>query len=128
MTIGQNIQFLREKSGFSVPDLAKEIGVEIPTSVQESTDKNNIMEQPEEVYRNIVEGNTEYLLIPRSVLQEKYRLVSMEQYEKDLKEMAMRERELERRDKQIDSLFEIIKGMTSNSSLPVNGSDIQKAQ
>jgi hypothetical protein len=37
----------------------------------------------DEVYRDIVEGNTEYILIPRSVLQEKYRLVSIEKLEED---------------------------------------------
>jgi hypothetical protein len=36
-----------------------------------------------EVYRTIVEGKTEYLLIPRSVLQEKYRIQSIEDMEKD---------------------------------------------
>src|SRR5688572_26673468 len=39
--------------------------------------------EPEDIYRNIVEGNTEYILIPRTVLQEKYRLVAIEQLEKD---------------------------------------------
>lgn len=34
-----------------------------------------------EVYRNIVEGNTEYVLILRSVLQDKYRIVAVEQIE-----------------------------------------------
>lgn len=38
---------------------------------------------PEEDFRKLVEGKTEYLLIPRSVLHEKYRLVSLEQIEKD---------------------------------------------
>src|SRR5688500_17789796 len=33
--------------------------------------ENPASETSEEIYRNIVEGNTEYLLIPRSVLQEK---------------------------------------------------------
>lgn len=44
-------------------------------------------ETSEEVYRNIVEGNTEYILIPRSVLQEKYRLVALEQFQKDKDQM-----------------------------------------
>lgn len=39
-----------------------------------------------EVYRNIVEGNTEYVLILRSVLEEKYRLVALEQIQSDIDE------------------------------------------
>jgi hypothetical protein len=48
------------------------------TSAMKSTD--NKQNEPEEIYRNLVEGNTEYILIPRSVLQEKYRLVSLEEF------------------------------------------------
>ena len=51
------------------------------TGMQKSTDNT----QKDEVYRTIVEGGTEYLLIPRSVLQDKYRLRSLEDIEKDNK-------------------------------------------
>lgn len=56
------------------------------TNVSHETSDNqpiNKMNDPEEVYKNIVEGNTEYILIPRTVLQEKYRLVAIEQIQKD---------------------------------------------
>lgn len=46
-------------------------------------DKLDNNKEKEEVYRALVEGNTEYILIPRSVLQEKYRLVSVEKLEED---------------------------------------------
>lgn len=55
------------------------------TPVEKTSD--NKEKDSEEVYRNIVEGNTEYVLIPRSVIQEKYRLVSLEQLEKDRLQM-----------------------------------------
>jgi transcriptional regulator with XRE-family HTH domain len=70
--------------------LAKALGVEVKvffddniTSVQ---NEPAVTENPLgdlEVYRTIVEGKTEYLLIPRSVLQEKYRIQSIEDMEKD---------------------------------------------
>jgi hypothetical protein len=55
------------------------------TSVPKPT--GNKEKDVEEIYRNIVEGNTEYILIPRSVLQEKYRLVALEQFQKDKEQM-----------------------------------------
>lgn len=69
----------------------------------------------EEIYKKIVEGNTEYLLIPRSVLKENYRLKSLEEYEKE-KEDAIRldkERENQKQvsegqDRKIQLLMDII--------------------
>jgi hypothetical protein len=75
------------------------------TEVKESTD-NSIMEDPEEVYRKLVEGNTEYVLIPRSVLQEKYRLVSLEQFQKDKEQMEKDKKESENQQKIIDKLLD----------------------
>jgi transcriptional regulator with XRE-family HTH domain len=77
-------------------------GAEKPTPVQKIGD-NKINE--EDVYRNIVEGRTDYLLIHKSVLREQYRLVPLEQFARD-------EKELERRDEQIKELTNIIKQMT----------------
>lgn len=51
--------------------------------VLEESAPSMVNESDPEVYRTIVEGKTEYLLIPRSVMQEKYRLRSMEDIEKD---------------------------------------------
>lgn len=76
-----------------------DIYLEKHTSVDKASDNNGKMENPEEVYRNIVEGNTEYILIPRSVLNEKYRLVAIEQIEKD-------KTQAEKQSKQIDFLIE----------------------
>jgi hypothetical protein len=75
------------------------------TGVKESTD-NSIMEDPEEVYRKLVEGNTEYVLIPRSVLQEKYRLVSLEQFQKDKEQMEKDKKESENQQRIIDKLLD----------------------
>jgi transcriptional regulator with XRE-family HTH domain len=83
---------------------------ENPTSVQETGD-NKDLPAVGDVYRNIVEGNTEYILIPRAVLAERYRLVSIEQFEKDKMQMEEDSKELERRDKQIADLHSIIKTM-----------------
>lgn len=74
---------------------------------------------PEKIYRKIVEGNTEYVLIHRTVLEEKYRLVAIEQILKD-------EKELERKDLQIAGLHEIIKMMAS--AFPVQAAKVEKAQ
>jgi transcriptional regulator with XRE-family HTH domain len=56
---------------------------EILDGLPRETYKNMDNGEPEEIYRNIVEGNTEYILIPRTVLQEKYRLVAIEQIQKE---------------------------------------------
>jgi hypothetical protein len=53
------------------------------------------------VYQTIVEGHTEYVLIPRTVLQET-QLVSTEQINKTWEELAEKNRELERKNNQID--------------------------
>lgn len=38
---------------------------------------------PEEVYRRIVEGNTEYILIPRVIFEDKYKMVAVEKIQQD---------------------------------------------
>jgi hypothetical protein len=53
------------------------------TPAIKSTGSNEIPEVRGEVYRTIVEGETEYILMARSVLQEKYRLVAIEQLNHD---------------------------------------------
>lgn len=82
---------------------------------------------PEEIYRKIVEGGTEYLLIPRSALEGKYRLVAMEQFIANEKEMERKENELIRKndelirkDNQIIGLYELFKLMaaTAKAELP----------
>jgi transcriptional regulator with XRE-family HTH domain len=69
---------------------------------------------PEDIYRNIVEGNTEYILIPRTVLQEKYRLVAIEQINKD--------------QAYLQGQFEIIQSLFAQlNRLGLNPADIKKA-
>lgn len=99
-----------------------EIFKENGTPAMKSTD--NTEKRIEEIYRNIVEGNTEYILIPRSVLQEKYRLVSLEQFEKEREEMDKDKRQLlasieeaQKKSAHIDALLlmnkELIASLTS---------------
>jgi len=76
---GQNIMDLIEIEGRQSTNVPR--GTEKLTPVNKSNEKENVAHA--EVYKTIVEGNTEYLLIPRSVLQEKYRLRSLEDIEKD---------------------------------------------
>lgn len=69
----------------------------------------------EEIYKKIVEGNTEYLLIPRSVLKENYRLKSLEEYEKEKEDAIRLDRERENQkqvnegqDRKIQLLMDVI--------------------
>lgn len=66
---------------------------------------------------NVIEGNTEYVMIPRSVLKENYRIVPLEQFEKDKKQMEMDAKELEERARQVDNLMGIIRDFHSK---PIN--------
>lgn len=63
-----------------------------------------------EAIRAVVEDGTEYLVVPRLVLEGKYRLVPIEQIEKEQKE-------LETRSEQIQALHGIIRDM---SARPIN--------
>jgi transcriptional regulator with XRE-family HTH domain len=88
----------------SVDDLLSENG----TSDQKPDDNKEKMYSHEEVYRTIVEGHTEYLLVPREVLKET-QLVSTEQIKRTWeelaeknKELAAKNQELERKNIQLD--------------------------
>ena len=52
-------------------------------------------ENPEEIYRRLVEGDTEYVLIPRAIFEDKYKLVAIEKIEQDklVLEWLLRENE-----------------------------------
>lgn len=91
------------------------------TSEQKPGDNKEKMENQEEVYRNLVEGNTEYILIPRSVLQEKYRLVALEQFQKDKEQMD--------KDKAvIDRLLSMNEALIAEvTSLKTKAPEVQKA-
>lgn len=71
-------------------------------------DNQEKMYNHSDVYRTIVEGHTEYLLVPREVLKET-QLVSTEQIKRTWeelaeknKELAAKNQELERKNKQLD--------------------------
>lgn len=75
---------------------------------------------------DIIEGSTEYVIIPRSVLKEHYRIVPLEQFEKDKKQMEIDAKELDERSRQIDTLMGIIRDFHTkpiNIQLP----DVKKA-
>lgn len=65
----------------------------------------------EDIYRNIVEGNTEYILIPRSVLDGKYRLVPME-------ELKQHQINLDAKDETIDRLLGLIETLNGKNTKP----------
>lgn len=71
--------------------------------------KGNVKE-PEEVYRTIVEGNTEYVLIPRDVLKE-VQLVSKSQLAKD-------EKTMDRLLDQNESLIRLVEQQSAQPKLP----------
>jgi hypothetical protein len=78
------------------------------TSVKKPADNKEKIHSHEEVYRTIVEGHTEYLLVPREVLKET-QLVSTEQIKRTWeelaeknKELAAKNQELERKNIQLD--------------------------
>lgn len=92
------------------------------TPEQKSMDKKEKIDTQEDIYRNLVEGNTEYILIPRSVLQEKYRLVALEQFQKDKEQMD--------KDKAIiDKLLSMNESLVAEiRSMKTQVPELQKAQ
>lgn len=149
MNQSDTIKGYREKKGFTQAELAEKMGRTRQTIIswekgkshpdaaevktlsklfgvdEEQIDCDDSGNNTETVYKDIVEGNTEYILIPRAVLQEKYRLVSLEQIQKDQKELQIREEELRRREEQISGLYSIIKDMITR--LPRLSKEIEKA-
>lgn len=83
---------------------------------------------PGEIYRKIVEGGTEYLLIPKTALEGKYRLVAIEHISQQEKELERRDNELIRKDHQIMGLYELFKLMASGTPvhLPPEVKDTEK--
>lgn len=93
---------------------AERIAAALEVTVNDLTNVKTNEDAPEEIYRNIVEGNTEYILIPRTVLQEKYRLVAIEQINKD---QAF-----------LQGQFEIIQSLFDQlNRLGINPADVKKA-
>lgn len=96
--------------------LKKNYSDENPTPVQEGGDNKEMNSNHDQVYRTIVEGHTEYVLIPRSVLSET-QLVSTEQINKTWQELAEKNKELERKNKQLDFYQEQFAKLMDNMEL-----------
>lgn len=86
------------------------------TSVPNTTDNKKNSYLREGVYQTIVEGHTEYVLIPRTVLNET-QLVSTEQINKTWAELAEKNKELERKNKQLDFYQEQFARLMDNLEL-----------
>jgi hypothetical protein len=87
-----------------------------------SNNKQKPMEQDQflDTFKSLVEGNTEYLLVPRGVLKDNYRLISLEQYQKDMEQLRkdreqieMYKNEFVSKNNHIDSLLIANKELTS---------------
>lgn len=87
-----------------------------PTPVTESTGSNENPVIREGVYQTIVEGHTEYVLIPRMVLNET-QLISTEQINKTWAELAEKNKELERKNRQLDFYQEQFAKLMDNLEL-----------
>lgn len=108
----------------SLTDLSKALDVTIdelvnekPTLVQEST-VNTENESKEEVYRKLVEANTAYRLVPKTILDEEYRII----LKSELEEKAQMWREtLAAKNNLIDQLHKEIADLRATlSSKPVH--------
>lgn len=102
------LKFQIKKSWWKRPDGRTESDVFEANNTPAIKTNEKVIDE-EEVYRNIVEGNTEYLLIPRTVLQEKYRMVPVEK-------IAQEERESAEKERTIRALIEIQKDLVKSLS------------
>lgn len=70
-----------------------------------------------EAFKRLVEGGTEYLLVPRTAFEGAYRFVPVEQIANQTKEIEIKAQELARKDAQIQSLTNavtiVIQGIAS---------------
>lgn len=99
-----------------------EIFIENSTSVEkQKTSKEN----REPIYQTIIEGHTEYVLVPRTVL-DKTQLVSSDQINRTWDELAEKNRELERKNKQIDFYQEQIAKLLSGVELASKSSNTKE--
>lgn len=81
-----------------------------------------------EVYRKIVEGDTEYVLIPRSLFDGKYRMIPVEEIESHERELARKAEELVRKDHQITGLYELFKLVATGRVGELKFADIKEAE
>lgn len=99
-----------------------EIFIEKSTSVEK---QKTSQENREPIYQTIIEGYTEYVLVPRTVL-DKTQLVSSDQINRTWDELAEKNRELERKNKQIDFYQEQIAKLLSGVELASKSSNTKE--
>jgi len=99
--------------------------VEIPTPMDKS-EQNDTRMPADEVLRQLIKGDSEYILINKELILEKYRLVSLEELEEQKKESQRKHdeilKDLEERKNQIHGLYKIISEIASkipDSNKPV---------
>lgn len=89
-------------------------GKRTPVQNEAAIKGNHLRMDLSRAIQTVIEDNTEYLIIPKVVLEGKYRLVAIEQIEKD-------RAELEQRTAQIDGLHDLIKQITHDiTARPIN--------
>jgi hypothetical protein len=90
--------------------------VELPTPMNKSEEPSKRM-PADEVLRQLIKGDSEYILINKELILEKYRLVSLEEIEEQKKESQRKHdeilRDLEERKNQIHGLYKIIQDITA---------------
>ncbi len=112
------LNIIAEKTGYSLEWLYSGNGPEKGNAVAESEQTYRAIDSGG-VYKKIVEGNTEYVLIPRSVLNEKYRLVSVEKIEKEKEDSEKDKRTIDRLLDQNEKLHDgLMKLLESQSARP----------
>jgi hypothetical protein len=82
--------------------------------------------QDDDLYKRIVEGGTEYLLVPRTAFEGNYRFIPIEEIEMHARELERKEAELIRKDSQIQGLHELFKMIASGLTLDL--AKIQEAK
>jgi hypothetical protein len=92
-------------------------------SVQNGTDnKGKSAEAREGAYRTIVEGYTEYYLIPKTIFQEKYILVALDQFNKEQEKWSQDKATFDR----LLDLFESTLGKKEKSESKPQGTENAK--
>lgn len=102
------------------------------TPVDKSSDnkENRNPSSMEEILNHLVQGDTNYILINKELILEKYRLVSIEELEADKLEADRKHeeiiRELEERKNQVHGLYKIISEITSKLPDPGKSTEVNK--
>lgn len=103
--------------------LEKNFSTQNNTSVDKAGDNNRKVDHDiDEVFRHLMEGNSQYILINKELILEKYRLVSVEKMEEEKRESERKHQEilkdLEDRKNQIHGLYKLISEITSKIPNP----------